>query len=114
VQEEFYGCSDVSISLDGSGVVNPTAAPPVITTGAPAITTSTTATTTKFVSSVTGKCKNGDGYFADFESGCRNYYICQFTGTSYESVISQTCPSGLLFDNINKVCNYTNLVTCRP
>ena len=59
-----------------------------------------------------GKCSAGDGYHADVASGCTKFYLCQFSGTPHESVISFTCPNSLLFDTKIKACNYMHSVNC--
>ena len=41
------------------------------------------------------KCFRGDGYYADRDSGCTQYYICRFTGTSFLQITYYTCPSGM-------------------
>ena len=63
-------------------------------------------------SSNVGKCAAGDGYHADIASGCTKFYLCQFSGTPYESIISFTCPNSLLFDTKIKACNYMHSVNC--
>ena len=71
-------------------------------------------TTTKFIGNGNGKCPNGDGYYVDYSSGCQNYYLCNFSGTSYQTVTNYSCPNGLLFDDKLKVCNWANQVSCTP
>jgi hypothetical protein len=100
VQEEFYGCSDVTITNNGSSVVTSsplTSTPVSLTTSRESSTTTQVPiiTTTRFIESGNNKCFNGDGYYADVSSGCQNYYVCQFTGTQYTTIINHSCPTGL-------------------
>lgn len=80
--------------------------------------TTTTETTSQTTSSTTtkdnsnDKCPNGDGYYADKETSCRNFYYCLYTGTSNAIIYQFTCPAGLLFDQKLKICNYPNVVVC--
>ncbi len=74
-QEQFYGCADVTISMDGSPLEEP-----YTTTARPASTDTTkqtytnrpageTTTSHPITGSTNTKCPNGDGYFADFSTG---------------------------------------------
>merc|ERR1711884_729021 len=47
----------------------------------------------------------GDGTFPDMESGCEQYYVCN-QGKSWK----YTCPPSLLFDAVEGVCNWSQLV----
>ena len=58
------------------------------------------------------KCKQGDGLYADLNSDCENYYQCLFSGTRFERIINYSCPGGLRFDPISKICNWANQVEC--
>lgn len=54
------------------------------------------------------RCLNGDGYYADISSDCKDYYICVFTDTPMQKIIQKSCPEGtqylLIFINFpNKV-----------
>ena len=125
MQEEFYGCSDVTITNDGSAIVTngpvTSATISLTTSQIPTVTATTQATTTqvpsitttRFIESGNEKCKNGDGYYADLSSGCQNYYVCQFTGTQFATITNHSCPGGLLFDSGMKICNWANQVNCR-
>src|SRR5262249_40751603 len=61
-----------------------------------------------------GKCYRGDGYYADFASGCRHSYLCIFLGKPNAQVQSHTCPNDLLFDDLATTCNFPHLVSCHP
>ena len=58
------------------------------------------------------KCYRGDGYYADKDTGCQQYYVCVFAGTIYEQLHYYTCPAGTFFDEKTSSCNYSNQVTC--
>lgn len=58
------------------------------------------------------KCSKEDGFYADYNSNCENYFLCMFSGTTMERIIDYSCPAGLLFDDKLKICNWANLVTC--
>ena len=49
---------------------------------------------------------------ANYDKGCRGYYVCQFVSTSNERIDYFDCNSNLLFDDILKLCNYQHLVDC--
>ena len=51
-----------------------------------------------------------DGLYAVFQ--CTKYYQCVYTNTPNAFKILNACPSGLLFDNTLKYCNWANLVKC--
>ncbi|XP_055626833.1 chitinase-3-like protein 1 [Toxorhynchites rutilus septentrionalis] len=50
-----------------------------------------------------------EGMFPDPEA-CEKYYICTAHGNRHDF----TCPSGLHFDPVHKVCNWPELVNCVP
>ena len=54
-------------------------------------------------------CPNGDGFYADVASNCKDYYLCIYQGSSK---MKYSCPQGLLFDMNSKSCNFPNAVTC--
>ena len=123
-QEEFYGCSDVSITSDGSTTPTPltskltTAVPittrPIVTSIFTEPVTTQTVITTK-IQSLTGKCPQGDLFYLDrSQSNCKNFYLCKFSGTQYETIVNHSCPEGLLFDEALKMCNWENKVICNP
>lgn len=62
--------------------------------------------------SLTEKCPNGNDYYADYQSGCRKYYICMFIGTPWETYQLFQCPETTLFDNNIKTCNHAENVSC--
>ena len=51
-----------------------------------------------------------DGKFAF--NGCTQYYECYYTGTQYADKKLFDCPSGLIFDNIRLLCDYSRNVIC--
>ena len=88
-------------------------APLVKCAGATTTTTTTTATTTKLLTTPDlSKCPNGDGYYQDISSGCKNYYICAFTNTIRPLIQYYSCDTGLLFDNVILACNTASAVKC--
>ncbi|CAF0926589.1 unnamed protein product, partial [Brachionus calyciflorus] len=130
-QEEFYGCSDISVgtsqiypNTNDSFIFKPPVYEPQKTTHKMPhyhFPTTTyfkqiqTPTTTPFLyettSNVTFKCPN-NGLYANYAKGCREFYSCVHVGTRWENVVSMSCPASLLFDNRVKSCNYANLVNC--
>lgn len=56
-------------------------------------------------------CINGNGFYEDPTSNCRNFFLCVFTGTPSAKVYTYTCPDDLLFDTVTKACNTD--VICR-
>ena len=53
----------------------------IISTGSGTSSTSTISTTQVPVTGdIAQKCKNGNGYYPDLASGCREYYVCLFFG----------------------------------
>ena len=67
---------------------------------------------TTFIPNKNDKCKQGDGLYADLNSNCENYYQCIFSGTGFERIVNFSCPTGLRFDSILKICNWANQVKC--
>lgn len=65
----------------------------------------TTAATTSTTASVPVEC-SGDGLFPNPDS-CQKYYVC-----SNGRVFEFSCPNGLLFDQVNQICNWPELVDC--
>lgn len=59
------------------------------------------------------KCPKGDGYYPDFESGCRKFYECLNTGTPQQEAKYFDCPVSNLFDEKTLTCNYSHLVSCK-
>ncbi len=51
-----------------------------------------------------------DGRFAF--NACTQYYECLYTGTQYAVKQLFDCANGLLFNNINKICDWPNNVIC--
>ena len=51
-----------------------------------------------------------DGMFPSED--CKGYYQCIYTNTPHAKQILQACPTGLMFDNNLKTCNYQSLVKC--
>ncbi len=75
-------------------------------------TTTTQASSTTSTTTVSSICKNGDGYYQDVASGCKNYIICAFTATLRPIIKVLSCADGLLFDIDTMGCNYASLVKC--
>ena len=73
-------------------------------------TSPTTRPTTTNPSDV--KCKNGHGYYSDTASGCKKFYICVSLPNGGYNTVYFNCPSGLLFDDKIKSCNYPSQVSC--
>ncbi|XP_062544538.1 chitinase-3-like protein 1 [Armigeres subalbatus] len=65
----------------------------------------TTVTTTSTTTSVPGKCAE-DGFYSDPES-CQKFFVC-----SNGNIFHLSCPSGLVFDLLNQICNWPELVDC--
>lgn len=65
----------------------------------------TTAATTSTTAAVPAEC-SGSGLFPSPES-CQKYFVCS-NGQSFEF----SCPNGLLFDSVNQICNWPELVDC--
>lgn len=57
-------------------------------------------------------CPNGDGYYPDYKTNCQNYYICVYSGTSHERVLTYSCPYGQAFEKRLKICNSYDSVIC--
>ncbi len=121
-QEEFYGCSDVSITSDGSATTasrtsrfttaTPITTRPIVTSIFTEPVTTQAVITTK-IQSLTGKCPQGDMFYLDrSQSNCKSFYLCKFSGTQYETIVNHSCPEGLLFDESLKMCNWENKVVC--
>ncbi|OQV21631.1 hypothetical protein BV898_04531 [Hypsibius exemplaris] len=55
-----------------------------------------------------GFCSRGIGIFADVQSGCRNFFTCHANG----SLVNQTCPSLLLFNERSLFCDWPSHVRC--
>jgi hypothetical protein len=49
-----------------------------------------------------------DGQFAF--NNCTDYYVCVYTNTTDANKYLMSCPSGSLFDNSQKICNWANQV----
>ncbi len=112
-QEQFYGCSDISIkSRNGQVIVDSTTATAAATTRPQnTVSQQIISTTATSKPNGNGKCLNGDGLYAN--PGCKTFYQCSFSGTASQQVHNFDCPNGLLFDNSAKVCNWPSLVNCK-
>ena len=135
-QEQFYGCSDIRIKPN-SGQIIVTDKPATSTskqvsstsasTNRPIVSTSTSTSSTSTnrpivtstasstftnrpITASNGKCLNGDGFYAN--PGCKSFYRCSSSGTANQQVFQFDCPTGLLFDESIKVCNWPSLVNC--
>lgn len=120
-QEEFYGCSDISIgqSFPASQFYQSFYFPKS-TVPSPSTKPWTQSIFHKFTSisnlfesnsNVSFKCPN-NGLYPNYQTGCREFYSCWHVGTRWENVVSMSCPARLLFDNRVKSCNYEQLVDC--
>jgi hypothetical protein len=86
----------------------------------PTTTKSSVVTSTSTQNKVTTKtpsggiCVNGDGYYPDYTSGCKNFFQCVHTGLDIAQIYTIPCPTGTLFDKNYGVCNWEAQVTCIP
>ena len=70
--------------------------------------------------SLQAACKTGDaacfcaakgssGTYADTATGCKNYYECVSSTQAYY----RSCPTGLIYNQVSKNCDYTKNVNCK-
>eukprot|EP00889_Picochlorum_renovo_P001640 jgi/Picre1/28670/NNA_004070.t1 len=64
-------------------------------------------TATKFCTSVLSKGNEAGVYYADEESGCKDYYFCEESTSS-----SHKCPEGALFNQNTQQCDIAERVPC--
>jgi len=53
-----------------------------------------------------------DGFYSDLASNCQFYIVCQRMGMENESISKFKCQDGLLFDELNQMCNWAKSVNC--
>lgn len=58
-------------------------------------------------------CPDGDGFYVNYESKCKDYYVCVFTDTDNANAQYLSCPEGLAFDKGLKACNFVDRVKCK-
>ncbi|XP_063387156.1 probable chitinase 2 [Cydia fagiglandana] len=99
--------STASTTTTTSTTVSTTEAP-TSTTSSPT-TTSTAKTTTTTASTTSALCTE-EGPIANPDD-CSTFFMCVLGGSGLETKLMD-CPSGLVWDETNKYCNYKYLVTC--
>jgi len=68
--------------------------------------------TTTFIPNISSKCPLGDGTYPDLSTFCKRYFLCNNSGTNFETVRYYACGEGLLFDKKSNICNWSHLVDC--
>jgi hypothetical protein len=71
----------------------------------------TTTLATTSASPIEVKCKNGPGYYANYENGCKSYYLCSIVNGTLKTYRFE-CAVGLRFDDTIRACS--ELAKCIP
>jgi len=58
-------------------------------------------------------CPDGDGFYVNYDSKCKEYHVCLFTDTEFANAQFLSCPPGLAFDKDLKACNFKEMVKCK-